>query len=51
LFTPSSNVVEWNQNGHDNGADRDEDDQESPQVSKEKVGVQTALFDDFAIAV
>ena len=51
FFTNTSNIVDGNQDRHNNTANRNEDDEERFQIAEEEVGIKTTLVDDFTVVV
>lgn len=49
VLSSAVDVIEWDKSRQHNEANRNEDHQQSPQVSQEEVGIETALLNDFTI--
>jgi hypothetical protein len=51
FFTNTSNIVDRNQDRHNNAANRDEDDEKRFQIAEEEVSIKATLVDDFTVVV
>src|SRR5262249_27781867 len=51
IFPSAVNIVERNQDGHYHKGDGDKNDQQSPHITEEKVGVETTFLNNFSVAV